>query len=74
MADPDMTCMHVNLWVHHMDIDKLFDFITERIPEPPDYWISREACPSTITGGYAEINVSYNTYLMIRRVKEHGHF
>jgi|TARA_B110000977_G_C11020741_1_gene471202 hypothetical protein len=74
MGYPDMQCLHVSLWVHHLEIDTIFDFINKRTDKVPVYWLAKEQCPPSITGGYAEISVSYNTYSVIRRVRLHGTF
>lgn len=60
------------IYVHHMEIDALFDFLNDRTDTPPDYWLNKNATPPSISGGYAEINMCYEQYTNLRRVKEHN--
>lgn len=72
MKYPDMKCMQIKIYVHHMEIDKMFDFINERIDTPPTYWINPKDLPASITGGFLEVLVTYDTYSNIREVLEHS--
>ena len=40
MAEANMNCMIVNVWVHHMQVDELFDFLNDRIEVAPNYWLN----------------------------------
>lgn len=66
MGHPDMKCMHVNIWVHHMQIDELFDFLNGRIESAPPYWLNEQATPFSVTGGYAMISLPYDLYSELR--------
>ena len=57
--------MHVNVWVHHMDIDPLFDFLNGRIKEIPNWYLSESKCPPSITGGYVEVALSFEAYSLL---------
>lgn len=72
MGYPNMNCMHITLYVHHMEVDALFDFINERTDKLPEYWINPKDLPETISGGFLEINVNYEVYTRIRGAKEHS--
>jgi hypothetical protein len=67
---PDMKCMYVTIWVHHMQVDELFDFLTGRIDMPPPFWYNHEECPYTVTGGYAAINLPYEGFSSLRSVRD----
>ena len=60
------------IYVHHMEIDVLFDFLNDRIGTPPEYWLCPDKCPSSISGGYAQLHMCYDQYSKLRRVKEHS--
>ena len=49
MGQANMECMIVNVWVHHMQVDELFDFLNDRIDTAPDYWFNYESTPASIT-------------------------
>ena len=72
MSYPDMKCMQIKIYVHHMEIDKMFDFINGRITTPPNYWINPKDLPESISGGFLEVLLQYDTYLRIREVLEHS--
>lgn len=72
MAYPDMNCMKIKIYVHHMEVDYMFDFINGRIGTPPNYWINPKDLPGSISGGFLEILVNYNTYTSIREIKVHS--
>ena len=72
MGYPNMNCMQITLYVHHMEVDALFDFINERTNRLPEYWINPKDLPGTISGGFLEINVNYEVYTRIRGTKEHS--
>ena len=42
-----MSCMIINVWIHHMQIDELFDFLNERIDRAPYYWLSEASVPAS---------------------------
>lgn len=62
MAEANMNCMIVNVWVHHMQVDELFDFLNDRIEDAPNYWLNSEATPSSVTGGYVMISLPFESY------------
>jgi hypothetical protein len=66
MGYPNNMCMHITIYVHHMQIDELFDFLNDRIDTPPPYWYHHEDAPYSISGGYAAVNVDYHNYQKIR--------
>jgi len=70
MSYPDMKCMIVNVWIHHMQIDEMFDFLSGRIDTPPPYWYNQEECPYTVTGGYAMISLDYAQFSNLRSVQD----
>ena len=72
MAYPDMKCMQIKIYVHHMEIDAMFDFINSRIQTPPNYWINPKDLPGTISGGFLEVLISYGAYTSIREKLEHS--
>jgi hypothetical protein len=71
---PDMKSMFITIYVHHMDIDPMYDYINGRIKRPPNYWINPKDLPESISGGFLEVNVTYEIYTLIREVKEHSTF
>lgn len=66
MGHPNMKCMHINVWVHHMQVDELFDFLNERIEDAPPYWINEGDLPFSVSGGYLMISLPYNSYSELR--------
>lgn len=70
----DMKSMAVEIYVHHMDVDAMFDFINDRIDTPPNYWIDYNELPQLISGGFLKIQICYHIYSRIREVKEHSSF
>lgn len=66
--------MAISIYVHHMDIDAMFDYINGRIVQPPLYWINPKDLPDSVSGGYLEVTLDYYTYALIREVKEHSTF
>jgi len=68
----DMKCMQIKIFVHHMEIDLMFDFINGRIKLPAEYYINKDDLPLSITGGYVEVLVDWETYTKIREVAEHS--
>jgi|TARA_R110000764_G_scaffold1029_8_gene3921 hypothetical protein len=67
---PDMKCMYVNVWVHHMQLDELFDFLTDRIEEAPDYWLNESSSPFSVSGGYIMVTLPYDSYSNLRSHKD----
>ena len=65
-----MTCMHINVWVHHMHIDQMFDFLNGRIKTAPDYYLSPETVPHSITGGYVSVALSFESYSLLTSTKD----
>ena len=70
----DMKSMIVTIYVHHMDVDEMYDFINDRIKNPPNYWIDYKELPELVSGGFLKIQVCYHIYSRIREVKEHSSF
>lgn len=66
MGHPDMKCMYVNVWLHHMQVDELFDFLNGRIDEAPPYWLNHHDTPYSVTGGYIMISLPYDSYSNLR--------
>ena len=58
--------MYVTVWVHNMQIDELFDYITGRIDMAPPFWYNHEECPYSVTGGYSAINLAYDDFAKLR--------
>lgn len=71
MAKANMKCMHINIWVHHMQVDQLFDFLNGRIDQAPIYWLSREEAPLSVTGGHVQISLSYEGYSRLSSLQGH---
>ena len=69
MGQPNMKCMSVVIWVHHMQIDELFDFLNGRVESAPPYWYSQEEVPYSVTGGYIQISLPYNSYSDLRSAR-----
>ena len=61
-----MKCMYINIWVHHMQIDELFDFLNGRIDEEPPYWLNEHKVPYSVSGGYVMVSLPYNSYSDLR--------
>ena len=70
MAKADLTCMSICIWVHHMHVDPLFDFLNGRIKNAPDYYLSSEVVPNSITGGYVQIALSFEAYSLLTSQKD----
>lgn len=67
---PNMKCMYVNIWIHHMQLDELFDFLNERIEAAPPYWLNEQTLPYSISGGYVVISLSYYSYSHLRSYRD----
>lgn len=70
MAKADLTCMSICIWVHHMHIDQMFDFLNKRIEDAPDYYLSPERVPNSITGGYVQVALSFKAYSLLTSIKD----
>lgn len=70
MAKADLTCMSICIWVHHMHIDQMFDFLNKRIKEAPDFYLSPETVPNSITGGYVQVALSFEAYSFLTSLKD----
>lgn len=70
MAEANMKCMYVNVWVHHMQIDKLFDFLNNRIDDAPPYWLNENNTPYSISGGYVLVSLPYDSYTHLRSCRD----
>jgi hypothetical protein len=73
MGMPDMKCMYVNVWVHHMQLDELFDFLNGRIEEVPPYWLNENQLPYSVTGGYVLVSLPYDSYSNLRSHRDWDH-
>lgn len=71
---PNMRSMFITIYVHHMDIDPMYDYINSRIKQPPNYWINPRDLPESISGGFLEVNLTYEIYTLVREIKEHSTF
>ena len=67
-----MKCMSVLIWVHHMEIDELFDFLNGRVKKAPPYWYSQSEVPYSVSGGYVQIGLPYDSYSNLRSSREWG--
>lgn len=63
--------MNIRIFVHHMEVDAVFDFVNKRTEAMPDYWINEVDVPFSVSGGYVEICIDYISYSYIRSMKEH---
>jgi hypothetical protein len=70
MGKANMACMHINIWVHHMDVDQMFDFLNNRIKAAPDYYLSSEKAPNSVTGGYVSVALSFEAYSLLTSIKD----
>lgn len=70
MGYPNMKCMYITIWVHHMQVDELFDYLTDRIDTAPPFWNNHEDCPHSVTGGYVAVNVDYKQFSKIRSMED----
>jgi hypothetical protein len=68
-----MKCMYVNVWVHHMQLDELFDFLNGRIEEVPPYWLNENQLPYSVTGGYVLVSLPYDSYSNLRSHRDWDH-
>jgi len=53
-----------------MHVDPLFDFLNGRIKNAPDYYLSPEVVPNSITGGYVQIALSFEAYSLLTSQKD----
>ena len=65
-----MKFMAITIWVHHMQLDEMFDFLSGRIDTPPPYWYNHEECPYTATGGYAAVAIPYGEFSKLRSIQD----
>lgn len=65
-----MQCFAISIWIHHMNVDQLFDFLHERIEDAPAYWFSETACPLSVTGGYIMVTLNYGQFDLLRNSKD----
>lgn len=72
MKNSDLECMQINIWVHHMQVDQLFDFLNGRIESAPDYYLNEKAAPDSVTGGYVQVALPFNSYSMLTSQKDWG--
>ena len=69
MGYPNNQCMFITIYVHHMQLDELFDFLNDRIEDVPPYWHTADDAPYSITGGYVAVTLNYGNYTKIRSAK-----
>lgn len=70
MAKADLTCISICIWVHHMHIDQMFDFLNKRIQTAPDYYLSPDVVPNSVTGGYVQVALSFEAYSLLTSIKD----
>lgn len=70
MGYPNNNCMFISIWVHNRELDQLFDFLNDRILEPPSYWIDPTQVPPSISGGYIMVSLNYEMFSKIRQIKD----
>jgi len=68
MAYPNAN-MTISIYVHHMQLDELFDFLNDRIEDVPAYWYSETDVPYSVTGGYVAVHLDYEAYAKVRRAR-----
>jgi hypothetical protein len=61
----------VKIWVHNRESDLMMDFLLDRVAEPPHYIIDHGEVPKSITGGWIEMNITYDRYLKLRQSHDH---
>jgi len=66
-----MNNTYVKIWVHNRESDLMMDFLLERVDTPPNYIIDHYEVPKSITGGWIEMSVSYDRYLILRQSHDH---
>lgn len=66
-----MNNTYVKIWVHNRESDLMMDFLLERVPSPPNYIIDQHEVPKSITGGWIEMSISYDKYLILRQSHDH---
>jgi hypothetical protein len=49
----------------------MMDFLLERVSTPPNYIIDHHEVPKSITGGWIEMSISYDRYLILRQSHDH---
>lgn len=70
MGYPNMKCIYITIWVHHMQVDELFDYLTNRIDTAPPFWNNHEDCPYSVTGGYVSVSVDYKDFSRLRSMED----
>ena len=65
-----MACMNINDWIHNMEVDQSIDFLNMRIEKAPDYYLSPDKVPNSITGGYVSIALSFEAYSLLTSTKD----
>lgn len=66
-----MNNTYVTIWVHNRESDLMMDFLLERVTTPPNYIIDHHEVPKSITGGWIEMSISYDRYLILRQSHDH---
>ena len=61
----------VKIWVHNRESDLMMDFLLDRVSVPPQYIIDYKEVPKSITGGWIEMNISYDRYIILRQSHDH---
>ena len=69
MGYPNNQCLAVTIYIHHMLLDELFDFLNDRIDIPPAYWFSEADGPYSISGGYISVHLTYDQFIKIRTIR-----
>ena len=69
-----MNNIFVKIWVHNMEVDRMVDFLLERIKDAPTYFISETYLPESITGGWIELSITFERYLKLRQTRDYTDF
>lgn len=57
----------VKIWVHNMEVDRMVDFLLDRIEGAPHYFTNNSNIPESITGGWIELSITFERYLKLRQ-------
>jgi|TARA_B110000879_G_scaffold191967_1_gene257606 hypothetical protein len=50
------------IWVHNMEVDRMIDFLNNKVDSAPKYYISQIDVPESITGGWVELSIPFIKY------------
>jgi hypothetical protein len=57
-----------------MEVDRMVDFLLERIEDAPTYFICETYLPESITGGWIELSITFKRYLKLRQTRDYTDF